>query len=159
MASRLDRMPDYISKHNPQPPVIVGNVPWADYFNALYPGAVRPWNAWHAYKYRTTGANITQALWEARERARIEWESRPDGSQIAEVGHPPVVLWLPYVAHSACLRCTWIDEGSSSIDEAASSARQHSVAHGADSEVVAHLRVPISERGGQFDEPLDRTWL
>ena len=52
MASRLDRTPDYISKHNPQPPVIVGNVPWADYFNALYPGAVRPWNAWHGPRDR-----------------------------------------------------------------------------------------------------------
>ncbi len=31
MARRLNRTPDYISQHNPQPPVIVGDVPWADF--------------------------------------------------------------------------------------------------------------------------------
>jgi hypothetical protein len=149
--------PDYSNVYNPQPPVQPGNVPYADYFRTICPGAQRPRNQWAHYKYQTTHMNIAEAFWKARERARLQWEANAD--ELSDLmAHPPVVLWLPYVAHGACLACTWIDEGSSSIDQAASTARRHSVEHGADSEVVANLRVPVSERNGQFDEPLDRTW-
>jgi len=157
MANDRSGPPHYENTYNPQPPVEPGNVPYADYFRAICPGAQRPRNQWAHYKYLATYMNLARAYWDARERARIEWEANADEPSDLVV-HPPVALWLPYVARGACLACTWIDQGGASIDEAASSARSHSVAHGADPEVVANLRVPVSERNGQFDEPLDRTW-
>ena len=150
--------PDYLSVYNPQPPVNPGRVPYADYFRAICPGGQRPRNKWAAHKYRTTYINITRDYWDARERARIEWEA--NASDVSNrVTHPPVVLWVPMMAHGACLRCTWISQGGTSIDDAASSARAHSVSQGADPQVVADLRVSLSQRDGQNDDPLDRTWL
>ena len=157
MANDHSGPPHYENTFNPQPPVSPGNVPYADYFTVICPGARRPRNQWARYKYESTYMNITRAYWNARERARIEWEVNAD--ELSDlVVHPPVVLWVPMTAHGACLRCTWIDQGGASIDGAASSARAHSVAHGADPQVVADLRVPISQRNGQTDKPLDRTW-
>ncbi len=41
--------------------------------------------------------------------------------------HPPAVLWLPSVAHGACLRCWWLQPSCSSPDGAASAARRHAL--------------------------------
>jgi len=98
MARRLNRTPDYISRYDPKPPVTVGNVPWADYYKSLFPGHVHPRNGWEAWKFRTTAGNISQTLWEARERSTVEWQSRSAKPPITAITHPPVVLWLPYVA-------------------------------------------------------------
>jgi hypothetical protein len=143
--------PHYLNVYNPQPPVEVGDAPYGDYFRTLSPGARRPRNQWSRWKYLSTCMNIAEAYWSARERARLSWES----SARELIEHPPVVLWLPYTAHGACLGCTWIDqEGSGSIEEAAVSARRHSTERGADPDVIAGLRVPISERNGPHDTPL-----
>jgi hypothetical protein len=149
--------PDYISVYNPQPPIDPGDVPYRDYFVALYPGAKRPRNEWTKWRYLSAAMNITTSLWEARERARFDWESSA-GDLALLIEHPAVVLWLPWVAHGACLKCNWIGSGVSSIDDAAASARAHSIALGAAPDVVARVRVPISERNGPFDRTLGRRW-
>lgn len=157
MANDRSGPPHFANAYNPQPPLDPGEVAFANYFRTICPGAKRPRNAWAAYKYRTTYMNLAEAYWEARERARLDWESSA-GDLALPVEHPAVVLWLPFVAHGACLKCNWIDGGRSSIGDAAASARSHSIALGADAEVVTELSVPISERRGPSDQPLGRRW-
>jgi hypothetical protein len=155
MARDRSGPPHYENPYNPQQPVDPGNVPYADYFRNLSPGAQSPRNKWSRWKYLSTCMNIAEALWNARERARLSWEA--SAGELLE--HPPVILWLPETAHGACLGCTWIDqEGSGSIEEGAASARRHSIEHGADPVAIAGLRVPISERNGPCDTPLGRKW-
>jgi hypothetical protein len=74
--------------------------------------------------------------------------------------HPPVVLWLPFTAHSACLACLWITDGAGEdLHAAAREARRHAVDNGDNAKLVAGLPVPIAERGGPIDEPLVESWL
>jgi hypothetical protein len=130
--------------------------PWDAYYSVLYPEPARPISAFGQWKRATTGVNITKALWEARERARKQWTAGPRTGEEQQLSHPPVVLWLPMVANGACLGCSWIERESGSIDEAAESARRHSIGSGGLPSAVSRLRVPISERNGPKDDPLDR---
>ncbi len=132
--------------------------PWANYYWILYPGHVRPSNGFSAWKYATTAVNITEALWQARERARVEWEaSLAEHPFRWDIDHPPVVLWLPYVAYGACLSCTWLVDANSSLESAVELSKAHTIENGTDREFVSSLRVPISERNGPTDESLGRT--
>jgi hypothetical protein len=135
--------------------------PWADYFRWLYPNYASPINQFVSWKYSTTGVDVSRALWMARERVRSEWiSSHGQDSMNWLVSHPPLVLWLPNVAYSACLRCSWIGSGTdSSPISAGTHARQHSVDHGCEPQMIQQLRVPISERNGPIDQPLRWKWV
>lgn len=135
--------------------------PWAPYYRYLWPDYASPRSGYIAWGYGTTGVSMAQAMWNARERTREQWEI-DFGHDPAEwdVGHPPVVLWIPNVAHAACLRCLWIDRGSDSTPwSAGNRARGHSVDRGSNPDVVRHLRVPVSERKGPIDDPLPSKWV
>jgi hypothetical protein len=88
---RREKRPDPYTVYDLQPAVIVGAVPEADYYRALYPGYVRPRNGFHKWKYETIARHIARAYWDARERARIEWEDNA-GELLDLIAHPPVVL-------------------------------------------------------------------
>jgi hypothetical protein len=106
---------------------------------------------------RSTAVNIVQALWHARERARQDLHHDLERSRLK---HPQVVLWLPFVAHPACLACRWITSGSGEdLRAAAREARRHAVDNGDNAERAGKLPVPIAERGGPIDEPLLDTWI
>jgi hypothetical protein len=134
---------------------------WADYYRQLYPGHIHPRNSFDSWKYATTAVGVAEQLWEARERARLRWESENgDSPPDWPVAHPPVVLWLPMVANAACLVCSWIARGSdATVESAGHIARDHSVEHGSDRDTVRQHRVPISERDGPIDEALEQTWV
>ena len=115
--------------------------PWADYYRLLYPGAARPRSNFDAWKYATTAVDIARALWGSRERALLHWEADlgPDPGAWP-LAHPPVVLWSPYIAHGACLACTWISAGAGSdLRRAGRRARKHSISAGDDPTVVRSL--------------------
>jgi hypothetical protein len=134
---------------------------WATYCRQLYPGHERPRTAFGAWKLATTAVNITRSLWEARERARLRWQSdyEPDPAGWP-VEHPPVVLWVPNVASAACLQCSWVSRGRGSTPASAGrAARKHSIDNGGDLRTVRQLRVPVSQRGGPYDPPLDQAWV
>jgi hypothetical protein len=84
--------------------------PWADYYRSLFPGYTHPRSGFDAWKYKTTAVAITEGLWEVRERAVRRWK-RIHGLDPGAwpVAHPPAVLWIPWIAHGACVTCTWID--------------------------------------------------
>ncbi len=130
--------------------------PWAPYYEVLYPEPTRPTSAFGRWKRATTGVNITQTYWEARERERVRWGSIPHTTGEWELQHPPVVLWMPECAEAACLGCKWLG-GGGTIDQAAELARQHSVDGGDDPSVILRLAVPISARNGPTDQPLSRS--
>ncbi len=135
--------------------------PWAPYFRTLFPDYLRPRSGFIAWKYSTTGRRMAKRLWAAREVLRGQWihqhGSDPEGWPIA---HPPAVLWKPYVADSACLRCTWLGEVSDSTPQAAGlRAREHSIAEGSNRQAVDRMRVPIGERNGLCDPPLGIKWV
>jgi len=158
--------PDVHSAEPTPPPMTAldrfrwGDEPWADYYRSLFPGHTHPRNNFDAWKYSTTAVNVARALWGARERALRQWE-RDHGVDRGPwpVDHPPVVLWLPYIARGACLNCTWIGGDAADLRRAGRSARNHSISKGDDPMVVRDLRVPISERGGAADEPLGEKWV
>lgn len=85
-----------------------------------------PFDRW---KIRTTGVNVCRQLAGARNLGRAAWEREhgadPDDWPLA---HPPAVLWIPYIAHAACLRCWWLGDSSADAGQAASSARRHAAA-------------------------------
>jgi hypothetical protein len=142
------------------PSFVPTSEPWGPYFRTLWPDYLRPRSEFISWKYSTTGKGMAESLWAAREVLRGQWMHRhgsdPEGWPIS---HPPAVLWLPYVAHSACLKCTWLDEGSGSSPQAAGQrAREHSIAEGSDPQAVHRMRVPIGERNGPIDRPLGIKW-
>ena len=127
----------------------------------LLPDYLRPRSGFIAWKYSTTGKRMAEACGSAREVLRGQWihqhGSDPEGWPIA---HPPAVLWKPCVADSACLRCTWLGEGSDSTPQAAGlRAREHSIAEGSNRRAVGRMRVPIGERNGPSDPPLGIKWV
>lgn len=148
------------------PPAVVGQVfipppePWADYFRQLFPGHAHPESEFDAWKYASTGVNVTRALWDARERIRAQWESEQGSDPSAwPVVHPPLVVWMPMAANPACLQCTWIGSSTgSSVELAGSHARDHSIEHGSDADTVRRLQVPIGQRYPP-DKRLQRTWV
>jgi len=71
-----------------------------------------------------------------------------------------VVLWLPVIAHAACLACTWIEDcRSDDFRSAGRAARRHCVERGGDPTIADRLPVRISERHGPNDEPLRQAWV
>lgn len=84
----------------------LGGPSWGPYFDALYPkGLVRDFVSW---KRSSSGASIARRLWEQRESLRA---ASPHGSAAMAAGaHIGVVLdAVLYIAHAACLTCTWLD--------------------------------------------------
>jgi hypothetical protein len=135
--------------------------PWAPYFRTLWPDYLRPRNAFISWKYSSTGKEMAEGLWAAREVLRGEWIHR-HGSDPERwpIGHPAAVLWLPHVAHSACLRCTWLARSGDSTPLAACrGAKEHSIAEGCNAQAVDRMRVPIGERNGPSDQPLGIKWV
>jgi hypothetical protein len=103
---------------------------------------------WIGWKVRSTGYNIARRLWELREAAARGREPA--------VGHPPVILWMPYMAHAACLGCTWIDLGDSDVTVAARRARAHSVTAGMPPHEAGRLAVEvIASRSRDWCPPPD----
>ena len=134
--------------------------PWADYYRVQFPGHTRPSAPMSAFKYATTAKNISRALWDARERARAEWEARVLVVRPTLPLHAPVVLWLPSVAHPACLGCTWLSPGVySDLVEAADKALRHAVESDGSYEQPVHGRIPLSEEGGRCINPSGRRWV
>ena len=134
---------------------------WAPYFRQLWPSYLTPRSGFIAWKHCTTGVHIAETLWGVRQSLRREWilshGSNPENWPIA---HPPAVLWMPCVAHSACLRCSWLDiGGDSSLEGVSQHAKEHAVMEGCDTRVAARIRVPVGERGGPNDEPLGISWV
>jgi hypothetical protein len=126
--------------------------PWADYYRQLYPGHEHPASAFAAWKYATTAVGAACSYWEARERARLDWEDA-NGSDPATwpISHPPVVLYLPQVARAGCLACTWFDRADKSdVQSAAELAVSHAVEHGVDQRALRGFAVPVSGRSGDL---------
>jgi len=130
------------------------NRPSDAYYAVLYPEPSSRISEFGRWKRLTTGRNIADAYWEARERARLNWQDATLSPQERQLIHPPVVLWLPQVACAACLGCEWLHPGSATLYAAAQLSRLHSVANGDPAAVVQNLPIPISERGAEQDEPL-----
>ena len=108
----------------------MGNKPWGPYFDALYPRRLeRDFVQW---KRATTGVSIARRLWGQRECLRT---ANPYvASAQATVVHIGAVLdAVRYIAHAACITCTWLGRrGESMLDEdwqgrAAAIARQHEI--------------------------------
>jgi hypothetical protein len=135
---------------------------WCDYHKQMFPSFysddTSPFLRWKA---GSTGANIAQGLWEARERQRQLWQARfGDDPEAWPIAHPPVVLWMPYAADAACLACTWITPGAFGDPRlAGNEARAHALAHGADASLIQRLRVPVSSRRGPTYPPCPMSWV
>jgi hypothetical protein len=132
--------------------------PWAEFYRNVNPGYASARTSWDRFKYATTVVNVTVQLWQARERALNHWHGRygenPDGWPMS---HPPVLLWLPESFTAACLRCSW---GVTSGDgaHAATQARDHTIANGADPSRASRRPIRVWERGGPVDGPPPMRW-
>jgi hypothetical protein len=136
----------------PVPPVFLPtDEPWADYYKVEFPGHTSPSSPMSAFKYATTAKSVSRTLWDARERARSQWE--------AQVGHTrpwhaPVVLWVPSLAHPACMGCTWLaPRAYGGLADAAGDSVRHAVESGEAPGLINGL-VPIAEEGGRCNNPL-----
>lgn len=117
---------------------------WEEYHRQRYDlaGARDGFSRW---KIQSSGVNVARQLASARNRGLAAWVRRhgPD-PDVWPLAHPPAVLWLPSVAQSACLRCWWLGEVSSSADAAAVAARRHALQRGAEDSSVKHLLDPLA---------------
>ena len=134
--------PHYENTYNPQPPVEPGNVPYADYFRSICPGAQRPRNQWAHYKYQTTYMNIASAYWDARERARIDWEASAD--ELSRIGDPSARCPLAALRCPRCLSQVHMDRPGNCLDRRRSVFRQ-STQHWARSRSSSSGRSPSSD--------------
>ncbi|MDQ3664520.1 MAG: hypothetical protein M3353_07670 [Actinomycetota bacterium] len=108
----------------------MGKQPWGPYFDTLYPRRlVRDFVQW---KRSSTGVNIARRLWEQRQCLRAA--SPYVASTQATGAHIGVVLdAVPFIAHAACIACTWLDGGGASMarpdwrERTAAIARQHEI--------------------------------
>lgn len=105
------------------------------YFEQLFSAESRAQGGWIGWKVNSTGYNISRKLWELRDRAK--------GKRPAIGGHLPVILWMPYVGHAACLGCTWIDPGAEDLDLAAARARSHGATTGMPPDNASALTVEV----------------
>ena len=146
---------------NARPAWIPTTEPWAPYFRQLWPSYLTPRSGFIAWKHCTTGVHIAETLWDLRQGLRGEWIlSHGSNPETWPIAHPPAVLWMPYIAHAACLRCSWLGEGGdSSLEVASRNAKEHAILGGCDTRVAARIRVPVGERGGPSDEPLGIRWV
>lgn len=100
---------------------------WERYHEQMFDLAAAP-NGFVRWKIQSTGVNIARQLAGARNRGAAAWRTEhgddPDRWPLA---HPPAVVWMPYAASAACLRCLWIDHTVSRPDQAAAAARRHSL--------------------------------
>ena len=74
-----------------------------------------------AWKRQSTGVNVARGLMAARNRAHAAWvEGHGPDPQGWPLPHPPVLMWMPFAATGACLRCHWVHGAKTlSVDEAA----------------------------------------
>jgi hypothetical protein len=135
--------------------VFAGDAPWADYYLQMWPGYKEATSGYQRWKYGSSALNMTRDAWESRERARVEWIAR-HGDDVSRwpMEHPPVIIWQPLVYMAACLGCTWIEatrEGRSDLEVVARWAREHSISHGGEVDVVNEHRVSVFGRVGGGD--------
>ena len=108
----------------------MGNKPWGPYFDTLYPRRLeRDFVQW---KRASTGVSIARRLWEQRECLRA---ANPYVASAQATGdHIGVVVdAVLYIAHAACITCTWLERRGESMfgadwrERAAALARQHEI--------------------------------
>ncbi len=83
-------------------------------------------NGFVRWKIMSSGMNTARQLAGARNRGRDAWVGEhgvdPAGWSLP---HPPTVLWMPYVAHPACLGCMWLGDSAGDPGAVAGPARRH----------------------------------
>lgn len=130
---------------------------WEDYHGQMFNLTPAP-NTFIAWKRQSTGVNVARGLMAARNRGCAAWiADHGDDPDAWPLLHPPAVLWMPFAATAACLRCTWVHGPSAlSVDEAAVLARGHSEAHLPDSDQVTLLlwrQLPVWRRDPEAAGP------
>lgn len=133
---------------------------WRDYHRQMFDLASAP-NGFVRWKINSTGVNVARALMGARNRGRAAWVAQYGLEPVRwPLPHPPAVVWMPYMAHAACLRCTWIGSGDSAADDAASAAREHASEYLPSDSPALQLvdaPMPVWRRDGPYDE-MGPTW-
>lgn len=129
---------------------------WQEFHQQMFDLSSAP-SSWIRFKMLSTGVNIARQLLAARNRGRAAWVERWGSDPVAwPLAHPPVVLWLPYSATAACLRCLWIDDAPRSPEDAAASAREHARSLGdvrPEGEELLTQPLAVFRRDAPWDEP------
>ena len=133
-----------------------------DYCRQLCSKDEEPPRSFAEWGGRSARHNHSMGLWRIREQGRQAWEAEQGSDPEAwPLLHVPAVLWSPHMATAACLRCSWVDRRSfeqKDLRRAASRARQHSVEEGEDPELLRQLRIRVTERSAEHDDPLEDPW-
>src|SRR5665213_3219544 len=72
----------------PGPCFVPTREPWGDWYRQLYPRFEHPKPGFSAWKCASVAVNITEVLWNARERARHIWEADAENGENRHLGHP-----------------------------------------------------------------------